>query len=389
MGRTILLLAGLLLAGLLLAGILLLPTILLADGRDQKVEPSGTISQDWPIFRGNSLQTGVAGSSLPDKLTIRWKFKTKDSIEGTAAIVNGTVFVGSMDGNLYALDLASGKEKWRYKAAGPIKGGPSVHGDQVFVGDVDGIFHCVDVTNGKKSWTFNAGAEITSGGNFSDDTILFGSYDENLHCLSKDGKELWKINVPGGPVLASPVVAAGKTFCSGCDSTLHIIDTKTGKELGSVQLDGQTGASAAVVGDDLYIGTMSNQMLAIDLKKQAVIWKYEANENPQPFFSSPAAAADLVIVGCRDKRVHAFDRNTGKQSWEHLTKGKVDSSPVIAGKRVYVGSADGNLHVLDLVKGTLVQKYDLGDPITASPAVAGSSLVIGTQNGVVYCLGKE
>ncbi len=189
--------------------------------------------------------------------------------------------------------------------------------------------------------------------------------------------------------MASPVVAAGRTFCSGCDSTLHIIDTKTGKELGSVQLDGQTGASAAVLGDELYIGTMSNQMLAIDLKKQAVKWKYEANENPQPFFSSPAVAADLVVVGCRDKRVHAFNRDTGKQAWEYPTKGKVDSSPVIAGKRVYVGSSDGNLYVLDLVKGTLVQKIDLGGPITASPALADNHLVIGTENGVIYCLGKE
>src|SRR5437762_7145445 len=116
---------------LLLVSILLLPTFLLADGKDQKAEPSGTTSHDWPIFRGNPLQTGVAGFSLPDKLAIRWKFKTKDSIEGTAAIVNGTVFVGSMDGNLYALELASGQEKWRYKAKGPIKGGPSVRGDQV------------------------------------------------------------------------------------------------------------------------------------------------------------------------------------------------------------------------------------------------------------------
>ena len=373
---------------LLIARCLFLPVLVLAGDGDRKPGPAEKPSQDWLIFRGNPLQTGVAGSSLPDKLVIRWKFKAKDAVEGTAAIVNDTVFVGSMDGNLYALDLASGKEKWTYKA-GPIKGGPSIHGDQVFVGDADGLFHCVDVNTGKKRWTFNAGAEVTSGGNFSGDTILFGSYDENLHCLSKDGKELWKINVPGGPVLASPVVAAGRTFCSGCDSTLHIIDTKTGKELGSVQLEGQTGASAAVVADELYIGTMSNQMLAIDLEKQAVKWKYEANENPQPFFSSPAVAADLVVVGCRDKRVHAFNRHTGKQSWQYATKGKVDSSPVIAGKRLYVGSSDGNLYVLDLVKGMLVQKTDLGGPITASPAVADNCLVIGTENGTIYCLGKE
>jgi outer membrane protein assembly factor BamB len=375
---------------LMLVAILASAVQTLAQSADNKKEPSppSKAASDWPIFRGNALQTGVAGAPLPDSLTIRWKFKAKDSIEGSAAIANGLVYIGAMEGSLYALDLATGKAKWTYKA-GPIKGGPSFHDSKVFVGDADGIFHCVDANTGKKLWTYDASGEVTSGGNFSGNTVIFGAYDEHLRCLSLDGKELWKFNVPGGPVLASPVVAAGRTYVSGCDSTLHVIDTKTGKELGAVQLEGQTGASAAVVGDDLYVGTMSNQMLAIDLKKEAIKWKYESAENPQPFFASPAVSGDLVIVGCRDKRVHAFVRQTGKPAWEFATEGKVDSSPVIAGKRVYVGSQDGNLYVLDLAGGTLVQKINLGGPISASPAVAANYLVIGTQNGIVYGLGKE
>jgi outer membrane protein assembly factor BamB len=358
-----------------------------ADNK-KETSPPAKADTDWPIFRGNPLQTGVAGAPLPDRLTIRWKFKAKDAVEGSAAIAHGVVYIGAMDGSLHALDLATGKSKWTYKA-GPIKGGPSFHDGKVFVGDADGIFHCVDANTGKKLWTYDAGGEVTSGGNFSGNTVIFGAYDEHLRCLSLDGKELWKFNVPGGPVLASPVVAAGRTYVSGCDSTLHVIDTKTGKELGAVQLEGQTGASAAVVGDDLYVGTMSNQMLAIDLKKEVIKWKYESAENPQPFFASPAVSGDLIIVGCRDKRVHAFVRQTWKPAWEFATEGKVDSSPVIAGKRVYVGSQDGNLYVLDLAGGTLVQKINLGGPISASPAGAGGYLVIGTQNGIVYGLGKE
>src|ERR1700756_279246 len=115
---------------------LLLTCALLFAGDIKKTDPAAKTSADWPMFRGNPLQTGVAGASLPDKLVVRWKFKAQDAIEGSAAIVNGTVFVGSMDGNLHAIDLASGQKKWAYKA-GPIKGGPSVHGDHVFVGDSD------------------------------------------------------------------------------------------------------------------------------------------------------------------------------------------------------------------------------------------------------------
>ena len=76
---------------------------------------------DWPIFRGNPLQTGIATSSLPEKLDVLWKVQAKDGIESTAAIVDKIVYVGSFDGFLYALDLAEGKEFWKYKAGAGIK----------------------------------------------------------------------------------------------------------------------------------------------------------------------------------------------------------------------------------------------------------------------------
>src|SRR5262249_25471013 len=142
---------------------------------------------DWPIFRGNPLQTGVAGAALPDMLTVKWKFKAKDAVEGTAASANGMVSAGGIDGTVYACGLATGKSKWTYKA-GPIKGGPSFHSGKVFVGDADGIFHCVDANTGKKLWTYDATREVTSGGNFSGNTVIFGAYDEHLRCVSLDGK---------------------------------------------------------------------------------------------------------------------------------------------------------------------------------------------------------
>src|SRR5581483_1699917 len=55
---------------------------------------SPTPAADWPLFRGNPLQTGVAAAPLPAPLEILWKYKTKDSIEGAAALVKDTVYVG-------------------------------------------------------------------------------------------------------------------------------------------------------------------------------------------------------------------------------------------------------------------------------------------------------
>src|SRR5436309_1661297 len=94
-----------------------LPTLLLVLA----LVPCRALAEDWPLFRGNALQTGVASSPLPEELEIRWKFKAKDGIEGAAAIVNGVVYVGSLDEHLYALDLATGQLKWTYQTD-PAKG---------------------------------------------------------------------------------------------------------------------------------------------------------------------------------------------------------------------------------------------------------------------------
>jgi outer membrane protein assembly factor BamB len=351
--------------------------------------PSSDRAGDWPLFRGNPLGTGVARDTLPDDLEVRWRFKAGDSVESTAAIVGNTVYVGSLDGYLHALDLATGKERWKYKG-GPFKAPASVQYGTVYIGDLDGLFHAVEAVTGQKRWTFETQGDITAGANFVGKQVLFGSGDQMLYCLQADGKEAWRFRVPGGPVMATPAVVGERTFVSGCDSTLHVIDATNGKELTAVDLGSQTGATPAVRGDQLYVGTMSsNQVLAVDWKKGEVLWRFEAAHRPMPFFASAAVTDDLVVVGSQDRRVHALDRKTGQEVWQFTTGGKVDSSPVVSGQRVYFGSLDKYLYVLDVKTGKELKKHNLGGEITASPAVGGGCLVIGTETGMVYCFGEK
>ncbi len=362
-----------------LVPILLFPALALA------ADPAK--QDDWLLHRGNAPQTGAVKAALPDKLEVLWEFTTKDSIEGAPAIHQGVVYVGSQDENLYAIDLAKGKEKWKYKAAA-IKAPASYRDGLVYVGDVDGTFHCVDAATGKKRWTFPTGGEIAAGANFAGDFILIGSHDESLYCLTKDGKEQWKFQTQG-PVNGSPAVIGDKTFVAGCDSAVHVIETTKGKELSSIDLGGQAAATVAIGGDMLYVGTMTNQFQAVDWKQGKVAWTFQADKGAQPFYASAALGDKLVVVGSRDKRVYAFDRATGKVAWNFPTRGRIDASPVIAGNRVYAGSLDGNLYVLDLADGKLVQKIELDGPVTGSPAVAEGRLLVGTEKGTLYCLGAK
>ena len=69
----------------------------------------------WRLFRGNPGLSGVAESGLATELQPLWTFAAGDSIESTAAIADGRVFVGSLDGVFYALSLETGEELWRFE----------------------------------------------------------------------------------------------------------------------------------------------------------------------------------------------------------------------------------------------------------------------------------
>jgi outer membrane protein assembly factor BamB len=373
---------------LCLLGILWPLGVLQALAVQKPAVPSGAAA-DWPVFRGNLAQTGFVPQALPEPLHILWKFQAKGAFEATAAIAHGRVFAATEDdeGALYALRLEDGKLLWQQKL-GPIKASPSVFRDAVYVGTEDGIFFCLDAQHGTPRWRFETGAEITGGANFAQGNILIGSYDSFLYCLTPAGKLLWKLKTEG-PINGAPTVHAGYTFVAGCDSQLRVIATDRGRQVRAVDLEGQVGATPAVLGDCLYVGTMTDQVKAIDWQKGKVLWTYEPARRGQGFYSSPAVTNTVVVLGGRNRQLHALERQSGKLLWTYTAKGKIDASPVIAGQRVYAPCHDGHLYVLDLTSGKEIQRLALGQAIAASPAVAQGRLVLGTVDGTLYCLGQR
>ena len=136
-----------------------------------------------------------------------------------------------------------------------------------------------------------------------------------------------------------------------------------------------------------YFGTFNYEVLAVDLKQRRIEWRYSDPESRFPYYSSAALDNGRLIVGGRDKLVHAIDAGTGRRLWTFATRARVDSSPVVAGGRVFVGSTDGRLYMLDAASGKKIWEFEIGAGVTASPAIAAGRLVIGAQDGRVYVFG--
>jgi eukaryotic-like serine/threonine-protein kinase len=343
---------------------------------------------EWAQFRGNPQLTGVAASSLPANLKLLWTYEAGDSIESSAAIAGGAVYVGSQTADLISIELETGKLRWKYHVQEGIEeSSPAVRDGMVCVGDLGGTLHAVNAADGKGLWKLQTGAEVKSSPVIVGDRLLVGSYDGNLYCVTaRTGAVIWKYRTTNY-VHCTPAVSEGLTFIASCDEMFRAIRISDGKEMFQVPTGGYNAASPSIVGKAAYFGTFNNEVLGVSLTSHRILWRYEHPERHFPFYSSAAAADGKVVIGGRDKIVHCLDAKTGKMIWTFTTTARVDSSPAIAGGRVYVGSNDGRLDTLEPAGGQKWSEFNAGAPLSASPAIAAAKLVIGSQDGKLYCLG--
>ena len=358
---------------------------LLLPWRANAAAPGG----DWPMFRGGPALAGVAGGGLPERLDLLWTFKTAGPVKSSAAIVQDRVFIGSDDGNLYALALADGKKVWDFKTGGAVESSPLVLEGKVFVGSSDAFLYALEAATGKLVWKYETGDKILGGPNWvksgEKTWVLAGSYDFKLHCLdAATGRSNW-VYETGNYINGSPAVANGQTVFGGCDGLLHVISLADGKQVKEVEAGAYIPGSVALADGRAYFGQYENEFLCVDLQAGKRAWTFRNRDFP--YLSSPAVTPEVVVFGGRDKLLHCVKRADGLPLWSFATRGKVDSSPVICGNKVVVGSDDGRLYVVSLDKGKELWSYEVGQPIESSPAVARAKIVVGCDDGNVYCFG--
>ena len=342
----------------------------------------------WPQFRGDPALTGVASSSLPASLELKWSFDFGEAVESSAAIVDGVVYAASQSGELVALNLTDGAVRWRYRDAESIgESSPAVADGVVYIADLAGVIHAVDAVTGKARWTFKTASEIKASPTVVGDRVLVGSYDERLYALSaRDGTVLWSARTEG-PVHSTAAVRDGIAYVSGCDEVFRAFRVSDGEQLFEIHVGAYTGASPALAGGKAFFGTFNNEVLSVDLRDRSVDWRYSHPQRSFPFYASAAVTEGKVVVGGRDRLIHCLDASNGEALWTYATRARVESSPAISGGRVYAGSNDGRLYALDLADGTKVWEFHAGAAITASPAIAEGRLVVGDFEGRLYCFG--
>jgi len=141
----------------------------------------------WPMRGQNLRHTGNGLVAAPGNSAVVVKYKTGAKVSSSPAVdgplADGTVYVGSYDGYLHAVDPLNGKPKWTYKTGDKVSSSPAVGADgTVYVGSGDTYLHAI-TADGKPKWTYKTEGAIffSSPAVGADGTVYVGSGDGYLY----------------------------------------------------------------------------------------------------------------------------------------------------------------------------------------------------------------
>jgi outer membrane protein assembly factor BamB len=103
------------------------------------------------MFRGEPEHTGrYSGPEIAQFGGLQWRVQTGGMVQASVTVAGGVAYVGSGDGNLYALDAATGEERWRFAAGRAISATPAVANGLVFVTSRDSVLWAIDAGSGRR-----------------------------------------------------------------------------------------------------------------------------------------------------------------------------------------------------------------------------------------------
>jgi outer membrane protein assembly factor BamB len=277
-----------------------------------------------------------------------------DTYVSSPVVVDGTVYFGSGDGHVYALEAKSGALRWKFKTGDVVHASPAYADGAIFVGSWDGKFYALDARDGSERWHYQAGVDETvhnqqgfqSSAAVVSGVVYVGCRDSHVYAFkAATGEKLWEFSTGLSWVNTTPAVRDGKVFAATSDSRMiHVLNAVDGKELYHQQAASTMWASLSLAGDVFYVAQFNGSVEGRAIADGKVLWTFRteaAKANAGWVLSADGAINDPLLFrsGWGDYGIAALYRQ--------FSVGSFLASPTPAGKRLFVGSADGAMYALE------------------------------------------
>lgn len=292
---------------------------------------------------------------------------------------------------VYAVNLNSGTEKWRFPLEEDSNitfyAAPAMTEDgQIIVGGYDTVLYSLNSLNGQSNWTFGQAEDRFVGSSLvSNDTIFAPNSDGALYALDTTGATKW-----AQPLLAEKAnwskpatgIDCECVYMASMDHTVYAINPETGEQIWRSESLGGASVGIPAVSEDgyLYVGTFINEMVALDAKTGAIIWRIPTEGWA---WASPVIDGDVLYFSDIAGNFYAIDRQTQAQLWRFEAGSRIVGTPLVTEDGIYFTSEAGILHALTHEGATRWTK-NFEATLHTGPVAAGDLILVATdEDGLV------
>ena len=255
--------------------------------------------------------------------------------------MNVIVPLSSANSSLISMSLKGLERPWSI-SIGPIESSPLILGEHVYVTTLEGKAYCVNLEDGSEVWKFKTeikgnGKPIRSSPASDGETIFFGSDDGNVYAVGgKQGNLQWKFQTKGS-VFANPIILEKQIVVGSLDGCVYCLQSENGKLVWTFDTKSMIYGAASTDGKRVFIGAANGTCYALDAKAGLPLWSVPTKS---VINTPPLVVGNIVYVGSLDRTLRAFEADTGKDLWQYSAPGRIKVSPVSWGNMILLISED-------------------------------------------------
>lgn len=310
----------------------------------------------YPILKSSARGELYAGGAKKLSGIHKWIL----TVIGSPAVGHDGTLYFTSGGELYALNT-DGSQKWKF----PVSGLSLTVGSDgtIYVGSTDKKLYAIDPEGSLKE-TADMKLVISSPAIGADNTFYVSSGRE-LYAINPDGSQKWRF-LTGRDIDSSPAIAADGTIYVAAGLVYAI--NADGTEKWELVVAGAVGTPAIGADCTIYVGSSGGYLYAIN-PDGTIKWRFLTQSG---IHSGITVGADgLIYFGSADKNLYAVNPD-GTRRWNWLTEWGVTSAPVIgANGTIYFTSAE-TLYALG-------QDPEFSSDLSVAWSEAPDSVIAGTN----------
>lgn len=342
---------------------------------------------DWPTFAGSATRAARASRAIVPPLTEQWEFDATAGIgNGSPLMVDSTLIVGNLRGELFAADGRTGKRIGWLKLGEAIQGSPVVEGSIAYVAISNSgeSLVAVDLRDGKTIWKRDLG-DIEVSPLLLNRRLYLGNTEGQFFCVEAvKGEVLWKYEIPDNKLhngFRSSAAGADKiVVVGGEDGMVYAFDAEKGTVLWTSRTGSDIMATPSIGDSLVFVGNLGGRMLGLELQTGRLRWAYDTGS---PIYGNAAIAEDAIFFGNLAGSLIALRARNGERIWQNTLESPINSGPAVAGGYLYIGTLKKFLFAVRTSDGSIVWKEELSGRIKTSPAIVNGQLLVATDDWVV------